>query len=1185
MRFIFNPSTGNLESADNVTSPLKTLGEKFKVAELTNMNTPDLEQSPDSFLRPGETLEEWDVTFRRPNAHGGLQREGFAFSKNPKFEKNVNKVNFMPGNRWKKAPPNTWSMRLYTGTDKNGKAQFKTYTGTKAYLRKIWNTHQKQFKRTLQPKSERIATKSYNEPVKILQGKNKGKWFIQYGGGTLSPKVEKYFDPKKYKNDKAAYDAANKELTDYKNRPDKWKNMRRDLDNKKYPKNWKTPNQFMEWLDKKDLSIKGNPASFANNHGIKTKPNPYAPGSNIYYVGDIDRMKLDEIEKARVKSGTGTDAQKKKWKKFLNIDEMRSFFNKQRRNWLKEWSVPSLERGKLSGTKKLHLGHAGDISREFVRPSNLVYTPEVINTQYIWPIDYRMREIYNEIDKIKNNYENIKKTDLKTGRPIYTDEAITKIRALNNEGKELAKLSKGYKQFSAWDPVTGKTTAHGVVKKMTLDPRGQFEGKTLQDLDEAEKQKLIKLRNKIINKKSNKQIKADIKKFEPQVKKIIAYLNQNKNISLALGNKLNSGIPIDDIALTISKDVKIPVGKVMSGLGKILKIGGAATLPLDVIPFAQSRDLGIKNWGKVGAKNLAQGYLNLPRLIEDLTYVAGEGTWKDFGSKKEEDRFFDYEPSTMGDKATVKALRETSNEEIIETIKNQVQEPDIAYGQQAFDPLLIGDNLEKRIQKALEQKAWADSLSLNHPLVKEEEVEIKETENVFGTQIPMKSITEGFSRDEFLAKGGRVGFADGTAHDDKSDEEILAWIKNQMFELDQGWNTGKSVPGKIMDVARVDNWPYYAARMLRAGMSVAEVSAKLPFVGIELLQKLATQPAFKVVPADTNYSAAQVGLGEKYVEGVDDSWITDRPHNKLEGQGLFKEAFGKLMPGYFADKTGLNSLIEDMEAKMIAQGQSKWPVIAGSNVELGLDVTLPFGYVAAANKYKNLKKMLAPVVSGKSVDNVVEEALTDQGMSRRDFNKLLVTGGVITALKTLGLDKLFKGFSRNPVPGSIKMLERSTSKMPLWFPKFIDKINDKMTYRGDGMWDFKGTEDFLPGFHIERVGDDYYISGKNQYEQDFQITYNAPRWEGDADGAYYNQGDFVVEDSVPVGARPEDVDFDGQVVDEVHDVLGNTREMEKIATGKEIKGTTKGEDAVIEAEVKADQAFDQWRESDDYIPD
>ena len=58
MRFIFNPSTGNLESTDNVTGPDVTLGDKFKLAQLDNFNTPDLEQSPDSFLRPGETLED-----------------------------------------------------------------------------------------------------------------------------------------------------------------------------------------------------------------------------------------------------------------------------------------------------------------------------------------------------------------------------------------------------------------------------------------------------------------------------------------------------------------------------------------------------------------------------------------------------------------------------------------------------------------------------------------------------------------------------------------------------------------------------------------------------------------------------------------------------------------------------------------------------------------------------------------------------------------------------------------------------------------------------------------------------------------------------------------------------------------------------------------------------------------------
>ena len=48
---------------------------KIKVAQLDNVNTPDLDQTPDSILRPGETLEDFDVTFRRPNADGG--RIGF----------------------------------------------------------------------------------------------------------------------------------------------------------------------------------------------------------------------------------------------------------------------------------------------------------------------------------------------------------------------------------------------------------------------------------------------------------------------------------------------------------------------------------------------------------------------------------------------------------------------------------------------------------------------------------------------------------------------------------------------------------------------------------------------------------------------------------------------------------------------------------------------------------------------------------------------------------------------------------------------------------------------------------------------------------------------------------------------------------------------------------------------------
>ena len=40
-------------------------------SEMDNFNTPDLDQGADSILRPGETLEDFDVTFRRPNAEGG----------------------------------------------------------------------------------------------------------------------------------------------------------------------------------------------------------------------------------------------------------------------------------------------------------------------------------------------------------------------------------------------------------------------------------------------------------------------------------------------------------------------------------------------------------------------------------------------------------------------------------------------------------------------------------------------------------------------------------------------------------------------------------------------------------------------------------------------------------------------------------------------------------------------------------------------------------------------------------------------------------------------------------------------------------------------------------------------------------------------------------------------------------
>jgi hypothetical protein len=65
----------NFVEANKVPDPSSMKLAELPRSEWDNFNTPDLEQTPDSVLKPGETLEDFDVTFRRPNADGG--RIGF----------------------------------------------------------------------------------------------------------------------------------------------------------------------------------------------------------------------------------------------------------------------------------------------------------------------------------------------------------------------------------------------------------------------------------------------------------------------------------------------------------------------------------------------------------------------------------------------------------------------------------------------------------------------------------------------------------------------------------------------------------------------------------------------------------------------------------------------------------------------------------------------------------------------------------------------------------------------------------------------------------------------------------------------------------------------------------------------------------------------------------------------------
>jgi len=153
--------------------------------------------------------------------------------------------------------------------------------------------------------------------------------------------------------------------------------------------------------------------------------------------------------------------------------------------------------------------------------------------------------------------------------------------------------------------------------------------------------------------------------------------------------------------------------------------------------------------------------------------------------------------------------------------------------------------------------------------------------------------------------------------------------------------------------------------------------------------------------------------------------------------------------------------------------------------------------------------------------------------------------------------------------------------MPEWFPLFIQKIQPKLIYEGDGVSTFKGTDEFLPGMEITKSGDDYTITGKNEYDGNWSVSYEGPRRLEIEPGQKptYFSGEFQVVDEAPYMVGPEDYDWDIVTHDTIDDILGgNGRTMEEFATGKEIKGLTQGEKQVDWAEGRFQSEMDMANE-------
>ena len=1159
-RIIFNPSTGNIESADNVTSPLKPLGERFFAGGNPLPEDPTKPVNPWAPKPIGPVLPN-----KMMAAKGGLARQPFA----PENKVRLVKPTYGLSGYEKRKLSGDQTTYKPTSYDKNIAGEYRNIEGA--------TTSRDKFGGGVKLTSTQVDAIKADLPkgINLVSSgpKHNKNWYYQFdfypGGGFKKSKPPIRF------SSVAATDANLDLILDEHERL-----------SKKYHSKRMSDADFKEWrLQPENVELtREEVAKKLNKMGKTTMLDNKWTVSNINMTQDKLGLKFIRGEADAIKIINELSSNSKQVIKRINAipdPKLREQTFRQEANKL----ISADTRAKRYGNFEPSGGPEGKLWKNFWEASVGTKTGDRIKMSGTF--NGKSLRFEKNWPKDKNGYVDWQAIDSKTGQPAWKQVTFTDMTTpkgkvtftYDNLAKQIdntfgkGSFSRATKDYATQaelygskrikDKASGKTLALGqyLARDAIIQEYKALNNGAMPDEDFIQRRiraysqaqvhhiegvEINPYRVQLVSRAANFGVRDAHKKYKSGeftkkqfIKEIQRISKAHGGIQFMVDGKIYGDKPNPiKVYKSIVKDLKVNknrAGMIIRGIrNRLANMFQSAPLPKGVkLPIgatAAALDFMIFS-----------GFFGMPLPEAGL----GSSQWL-IKNPEAAQRFGKAINALIEGNMTMREVTEQHGKDLQAIIKD-----------------LMGLQMPKSVGK-------------DDPLLNER---LKQMDDSMNWAIDIKDMIK--VPPQGLREGGRVGFADGTPNDDKSDEEILEWIKNQMFEMEQGWNTGKSVPGKILDVARVDNWPYYAARMLRAGMNVAEVSAKLPFVSIDLLQKLATRPAFKIKEAEPR-SSASIGMGEKYMEGVDDSWLTDQPYNKLEGTGLFTEAFQNLMPGAFSEKTGLDSLIEGMEDKMIAQGQSKWPTIAGKNIEMGLDITLPFGYVMAANKYNALKKSLAPYVAGRNVDEVIEETLTDKGMNRRDFNKLLVTSGAIGALKYLGLDKLLKGATRNPIPGPIKMIERSSTKMPVWFPKFIDKVNDKMTYHGDGMWSFTGTDDFLPGFHIERIGEDYHISGKNAYEQDFQITYEAPKWEGDADGSYYNSGEFIVEDSVPVRSGPDDVDFDGEVVEELHDVLGGTKGMEEIGTGKKVDEMTKGEIQVDWAEGRAQSAYDEARDAGEF---
>ena len=196
---------------------------------------------------------------------------------------------------------------------------------------------------------------------------------------------------------------------------------------------------------------------------------------------------------------------------------------------------------------------------------------------------------------------------------------------------------------------------------------------------------------------------------------------------------------------------------------------------------------------------------------------------------------------------------------------------------------------------------------------------------------------------------------------------------------------------------------------------------------------------------------------------------------------------------------------------------------------------------------------------------------------RRNFMKLMAG---LASIPVLG--KFFKPAAK--VAKTVVPLQNTTTVMPAWFPKFVDKVIDKGVGTKIDADIMKYEVKELPGIQVTKHDDGrIYVEGQNDYSRSYDIEYQPPGYEVvdyKSGKAVKTKGDFTASEEVPVNMDPDgNIDFEGEILEEVGDILtSDGRVMEEFATGTKLKTSTRGESRVGQAEVAAENAADDAAE-------